>query len=219
MRKEDTTQKLINYIVRKIAQEEWPPGMRVLEVDLAEESNTSRTTVRSAVSFLVGQGLLSNHIGKISVPKLTDKELKDLFEFRVAIESAAVKLACQRATERQLKEINKLIKRMEVSIETGELHDFPKADQDFHLKIALAAKNEKFFSLLPILRLQTVRHRNMALLSKEQCLARLEEHRLIAKKLMARDQSGAANAMRNHLTKTCKTYEKLNGEKRPSINE
>ena len=98
---------------------------------------------------------------------------------------------------------------MEACIETGELEDFPKADEDFHLKIALASKNERFHTLLPLIRLQTVRHRNKALLSKEQCLARLNEHRAISKSLLVRDQKGASNAMKKHLTNTYKTYEKI----------
>jgi len=65
-------------------------------------------------------------------------ELDDAFEFRIAVEGAAARLAAQRRTKRDLGLLHKAYLELEQGRETAR---FRAADNVFHLAIADAAKN------------------------------------------------------------------------------
>jgi DNA-binding GntR family transcriptional regulator len=65
-------------------------------------------------------------------------ELDDAFEFRIAVEGAAARLAAQRRTKRDLGLLHKAYLELEQGRETAR---FRAADNVFHLAIADAARN------------------------------------------------------------------------------
>ena len=65
-------------------------------------------------------------------------EFQELLDFRVAIESAAARLAALRRTKKDLGTLTRACRTMELDLETGR---FRAADSAFHLGIAEAARN------------------------------------------------------------------------------
>jgi DNA-binding GntR family transcriptional regulator len=199
--------KVVSYVIHQIATEQWPPGMRVGESELVTATMASRSTVRSAISFLIGQGLLAAQPKGAIVPRLEEKELLDLFELRKVIEVAAVKLACAKASQRQIRELMGLVDKMDQSIKDGALLAYSEADREFHQRIAQLSGNSRFENLLPILRLQTIRYRYKSLLLAGESIASLAEHKAIVERLIERDEPGAAQAMELHLVNTSKRWQ------------
>ena len=126
------------------------------ENELSDALQVSRTTLREAISFLVAQGVLEIRRGKgtfvsedlpaagLDLTSLAGMRsrvrAKDLFEMRLIFEPATVALACQRATDEELKQILRKAERMErIAAEGG---DWPLADQEFHWAIIKASHNE-----------------------------------------------------------------------------
>jgi DNA-binding GntR family transcriptional regulator len=196
------TIKVVNYIINQIANEHLPPGMRVIEKEIADSTGASRSTIRYAISTLIGQGILDSTSHGVIVPKLDNKALRDLFEFRTIIEVAAVGLVCDRASDGQLKKIASCVAKMEKSLEIGALIDFMKSDEEFHQLLAEASGNERIIQVMPVFRLQTVKYRSRHMLVAGSPLSRLKEHKLIFKMLLSRNKSKAMEAMANHLKKT-----------------
>ncbi len=208
---EKTSDRLYEMIVD---EHRYEPGSKLPnENELSEALRVSRTTLREAISFLVAQGVLEIRRGKgtfvaeelpaagvdlTSLAGLRSRvRAKDLFEMRLIFEPATVGLACQRATDEELRQIRKKAERMErVSKEGG---DWPLADQEFHLAIIKASHNEYMRRLYPIINdavneiLQISQNRQHM-----QDIA-LADNRLILEFLLQRDEAGARNAMSIHM--------------------
>jgi DNA-binding GntR family transcriptional regulator len=202
MKNSKLTIKVVNYIINQIANEHWLPGMRVMEKEIANSTGASRSTIRYAISTLIGQGILDSTSHGVIVPNLDDKALRDLFEFRTIIEVAAVGLVCDRASDNQLKKITSCVAKMEKALEIGALIDFMKSDEEFHQQLADASGNERIIQIMPVFRLQTVKYRSRHMLLAGSPSSRLKEHKLISKMLLARTKSKAMEAMDSHLKKT-----------------
>ena len=81
---------------------EIPPGARIPERELCERLEISRTPLREALKVLAAEGLvqLLPHRGSRAA-KLTDKDMRDLFEVCQGLEALAGELACERITRRR----------------------------------------------------------------------------------------------------------------------
>jgi GntR family transcriptional regulator, transcriptional repressor for pyruvate dehydrogenase complex len=124
------------------------------ERTLARQLGVSRMTVREAIRALRDEGYVSSRRGSaggITVldqdqdasrlrPVLRERlaELDGAFEFRVAVEGAAARLAAQRRTKRDLGRLREAFRELEQGRETAR---FRAADNVFHLAIADAARN------------------------------------------------------------------------------
>ena len=208
---QQTADRLYNMIV---AERRMEPGEKLPnEVELARELGVSRTTLREAISFLVAQGVLEIRRGKgtfvsedlpaagldlTSLAGLRSRvRAKDLFEMRLIFEPATVALACLRATDDELAQIEKKARRMErIAAEGG---DWPLADQEFHWAIIKASHNEYMRRLYPIINsavneiLQISKNRQHM-----QDIA-VSDNRLILDFLLKRDEAGARHAMSIHM--------------------
>lgn len=192
----------------------YPPGSKLPnENELSRTLDVSRTTLREAISFLVAQGILEIRRGKGTyvseeLPSVgldmtalagvrSRVRAKDLFEMRLIFEPATVALACQRATDDELRQIAKKADRVErVAAEGG---DWPLADQEFHWAIIKASHNEYMRRLYPIINsavneiLQITENRQHM-----QTIA-LSDNRIIMDFLIKRDEAGARHAMSIHM--------------------
>jgi DNA-binding GntR family transcriptional regulator len=82
------------------------PGNRLLDRDLAGELGVSRTPVREALSRLAQDGLLENGRGiGYYVADLDAKQVADLYALREVLEAHAARLAAERITAQDIKEL------------------------------------------------------------------------------------------------------------------
>jgi len=132
------------------------PGERLMgEHELAHKLGVSRPTVREAINKLVSMNLLDRRQGHgtfVNVPAPSaeknplaavingqDASRMDLLEVRLGLECNAVSLAAQRATEEDLREIEKSLEEMSAAVKAGSLGS--DADISFHMALAYASKN------------------------------------------------------------------------------
>ena len=124
------------------------------ERTLAQQLGVSRTTVREAIRVLEGEGYVVSRRGAsggILVldqaeneerirPLLTEKlpEIEEPFDYRIAVEGAAARLAADRRTDEDLVILRDAYEVMRADRETLR---FRAADNVFHLAIADAARN------------------------------------------------------------------------------
>lgn len=132
------------------------PGEQLMsERELAQSLNVSRPTVREAINKLVAAHLLEHRQGQgtfVNLPATSaeknplaavinghDASLTDLLEVRLGLECNAVALAARRASEEDLREIEKSVEEMTAAIREGNLGS--DADISFHMALAYASKN------------------------------------------------------------------------------
>ena len=89
-----------------IVENRYPPGQRLVEQRLAEELGLSRTPVREALRMLEAEGLVVSERNRgAMVRPLSTTEVVDLYGLRIRLESYAVEVATERATEAELGEL------------------------------------------------------------------------------------------------------------------
>lgn len=190
-----------------------PGGKLPNENELSEELKVSRTTLREAISFLVAQGVLEIRRGKgtyvaedvpaagldlTSLSGLRSRgRARDLFEMRLIFEPATVALACQRATDEELRLIQRKAERVEEIAAQGG--DWPLADQEFHWAIMRASHNEYMRRLYPIINSAVNEIMQLSQNRRHMQEVALADNRLILEFLLKRDEEGASHAMSIHM--------------------
>lgn len=188
------------------------------EHELAQELGVSRTSIREAVKALVANGLLRIERGRgtfvaalprpagdpFGVSYLEDKKKLAVhwFEMRLIMEPGIVRLACERGSEEEIREISACEREAAAVIE--QQRDFSRADQKFHAAIARAAHNDVLERMLPAMQgaiediLRTSLYSGRQERSRENAL---HNHRMIARFIEQRDAEGGAMAMYYHIKK------------------
>ena len=103
---------VFNTLRKAILKGELKPGERLMEIALAERLGVSRTPVREAMRKLELEGLVVMIPRRgAQVANITEKDLNDVLEVRIALENLSIENACARMTEEQLAELWKAATR------------------------------------------------------------------------------------------------------------
>jgi GntR family transcriptional repressor for pyruvate dehydrogenase complex len=127
------------------------PGTRLPpERELAEQLGISRSTLRQALTALTQSGHLVSQRGRTGgtfvveepplaqgVPQSLDGPLRELLDYRLAVETGSALLAVQRATEG---DIARLREQYEAMDGEDDFAVYRRADVVFHLALAEASK-------------------------------------------------------------------------------
>ncbi|MGF1570452.1 MAG: GntR family transcriptional regulator [Nodosilinea sp.] len=184
---------------------ELAPADRLIETQLAEWLQVSRTPLREALRQLQQEGLVTADVsGGLRVTTITAAEASELYDCRLALESLAVAGACTHASPEQLQRIEACVVQAESlnAMAAGESSHQHLLDVDyrFHHLIAEGSGNRRLISLLDglfdamaLLRIQTL-NQNPKVLD-----IRLE-HRQIYEAILTRNPAIATAAITQHLT-------------------
>ena len=120
IKKVNVGEQVFEQLKRMLIEGEWEPGSKIpSENELADLFNVSRITVRQALQKLNALGLIETKLGEgsfvksvdigesmnalIPVMYLGEHSASQVFEFRQIIETECARLACERATEEDIK--------------------------------------------------------------------------------------------------------------------
>lgn len=184
---------------------ELAPGERLVETQLAERLNVSRTPIREALRQLQRETLLTADAnGGLRVPTLSIDDAMQLYDCRMALEQLAVKEACAQATEGEIHAIEHWVIQAEALdsnvLTLDNCAQMLEVDYCFHRAIAKSTQNrwllsmlDQLFDQMMLLRVQTTRH-------NPQVLDICGEHRRIFEAIARRDVAAAVQAIEIHLS-------------------
>ncbi|HEX3803498.1 MAG TPA: FadR/GntR family transcriptional regulator [Solirubrobacteraceae bacterium] len=189
------------------------PGDRLpAERDLAHRLGVSRTSIREALVVLRTAGIVEPRRGDgvylrrdltdLS-PELTvtlfesQRQLPAIMEVREALETHVARLAARRRSSDDLDVIRAACEELAAAI-NGE-GDASHADERFHAGIAKAADNPLLEDLMRQMAEPIARTRAASLARPGRAPRSLAGHLRIVAAIEARDEQGAAAAMREHL--------------------
>lgn len=136
------------------------PGVPLSEAELAERLNVSRQPIRDAMRQLEADGLIeeaaANGVRAVVVFKLP--HVKELYTIRAALEGVSFRAACERITDEQLAELERVQVELEARLDSegpapGEYDATP--DFRFHEIVAEAAAMPQLHAFLVNLWLKT----------------------------------------------------------------
>jgi DNA-binding GntR family transcriptional regulator len=184
------------------------PGDRLVETQLAQQLQVSRTPIREAIRQLQREGLVkADGSGGLRVTAISVLDAMQLYDCRLALEQLSVVEACQNASQDQIERLasyittaEDLMKHAGFPTSGRQAEQLLELDYRFHRLIAEGANNswlvfllDQVFDKMALLRMETTRH------NPEVLEVRLE-HRQIYEAIANRDRSAAAQAIQRHLT-------------------
>lgn len=103
-----------------IVEEQFVPGERLKETELAASFGVSRATIREALRLLEKRGLVSILPQRgARVTELSRSELEDLFEMRAALLGLASRRMAERGAPEGLREVRQGLKGLEAAVADG----------------------------------------------------------------------------------------------------
>ncbi|WP_432118830.1 FadR/GntR family transcriptional regulator [Streptomyces sp. bgisy032] len=154
-RRSALSEQVIAALRAQITSGEWPVGARIpTEPELVEQLGVARNTVREAVRALAHNGLLdirqgsgtyvvaTSELAGVMQRRFTDADPRHIAELRSTLESASARLAAERRTEKDLKQLDALLLRREEAWASGDAEAFVTADATFHLAVVAASHND-----------------------------------------------------------------------------
>ena len=176
------------------------PGMPVRERDLAEAFGISRTPLKEALRILEGEGLIVYGVTRrpcVADPSLD--EINDWLRVQGALESLAGELACERASDAQLTEIERISASIKEAQDTdGKLEAF-RRDMAFHEAIVAASGNTALGETHASYNARLWRVRFLSSQREAGREATRQEHLEIVHALKNRDAVAARRALKKHL--------------------
>ena len=191
---------VFNTLRQAILKGELKPGERLMEIALAEKLGVSRTPIREAMRKLEQEGLVVMIPRRgAQVANITEKDLNDVLEVRIALENVAIEKACDRMSEEEMSRLWLAAKEFEHTIAEGNLVKLAEADVAFHDVIYQATNNERLIQLLNNLREQMYRYRIEYLKDVKSRRSLVEEHDALYERMKNRDLAGAQKMIREHI--------------------
>lgn len=137
--KPSLTEQVYRLLKRDIVHCELAPGSEVSEARLVERYEASKTPVREALARLQFEGLVKTMPRRgYQIAPIRLSDVNELFEIRIILESAAACLAVERATSRQIEELEMLAHAPELR---GDVDLEDTINFQFHSKLAAASGN------------------------------------------------------------------------------
>jgi DNA-binding GntR family transcriptional regulator len=176
------------------------PNERLVESDIAQRMKISRTPVREALKLLEMQGYLSRlPSGGLVVIDHSPSQIRNLYEIREALETMALKLACQRATEREIEQAAELHERMFEVVQKRDINQFIELNSAFHNQLLSACGNEQLWSLLQIFRDQYFDRRLVHVFNASEWRAMPKQHQRLLDAVRQRNPRLAEKAVHEHI--------------------
>ena len=126
-------ESLMNSIEEHIVAGEYPPGMRLEEVELAETFGVSRTPIREALIRLAATGMIERRPRKgWAVTEVSPSRLCEMFDVMAELEAMCGRLAARRATTFQQQKIRAA---HEACRGVSDADAYFRLNEDFHFAI------------------------------------------------------------------------------------
>lgn len=191
---------VFNTLRAAIIHGEFEPGERLMEVHLAKRLGVSRTPVREAMRMLELEGLVVMIPKKgAEVARITEKDLKDALEIRMALEELAAELACRRIDDDGRKQLRAACDAFRAAVKSRDLSAIVDADVTFHNVIYESTHNARLVSISQTLREQVYRYRVEYVKDLDHHNKLVSEHEELTEAILKGDEERATDVTRRHI--------------------
>jgi DNA-binding GntR family transcriptional regulator len=193
-------EEVVGRVRAMLLEGEIPPGARIPERDLCEKLQISRTPLREALKVLAAEGLVQLLPNRGSrAAKLTDNDMRDLFEVCQGLEALAGELACERITDSEIAAVAATHAAMAQHYQDNDLLQYYRCNRAIHEAIVAAAGNPVLSGLYESVTARIRRARYVTPMTPPRWALAIREHEAILNALQRRDGLGLAHILRAHL--------------------
>jgi DNA-binding GntR family transcriptional regulator len=177
-------------------------GARVPERALCERFNISRTPLREALKVLAAEGLIELLPNRgARVRELSPEDVRELFDVMGGLEALAGRLACERISDAEFAEIERMHHEMYRFYLRRDMHGYFHCNQAIHQSIVAAAGNATLAATYASLagRIRRVRYSANLAKDRDRWGEAMREHEAILDALRRRAGSELSDILFVHL--------------------
>lgn len=198
----------------KILRGEIVPSQRLKDIEWAKRLGVSRTPVREAMRKMQQEGILIPlSQGGYEVRSLSEKDRRELYRCRAALEALAVREAAEKFTPKAARQLELLLRGADDAIENDDLDQGFALTTEFHRLLIEFSQNAHLIGLCASLRKLVFFYRSARLnrvksgktdrqIYLRHLRAEQEEHHAIVAALSEGDGDKAVKLMEHHLLDT-----------------
>lgn len=219
------TDAVVDSIREMIETEEYKVGEKLpAEARLCEMLKVSRTSVREAIRVLQALGYVENRPGKGAFVAANHKDdttpwydvenpqFTDFMDIRMAMETFAVRVAVERASEKDIRKLEEIHQSFVEANENRDMVRMIMLDELFHTTIVGITKNQPLVNINKQL-LDAFRvYRSESFTNADVYKNAIEPHEAILACFKEHDAKRAVKEMRNHLDITTSDMEQIHNK-------
>jgi len=196
------SQKVYRVLKTEIVKGSLKPGTKLLESQIANQMDISRTPIREAFRKLAAEGFvkITPNYG-IVVSETSLEDLREVLQIRMVLEGLAARFAAKKIKSEEIGKLEKIIEQMSLSISRNDVLSYSKLNGKFHDLILNICGNKRLKQICRNLSDRAHRFRIRSLRVSGRLKYSLEEHRSILEALKRGNSLQADRLSRLHIVK------------------
>lgn len=198
--------RIIAHLRRAIEAGILEPGMRLVEKDLCEQLEVSRTSLREALRELQADGILTYVSNRgLTVATVTRREADNIYRIRQVLEPLLVEQFIENASRDDIQALKSGSRKLKSAYRSGDFIAITGAKRDFYDRICAGANNAIAFDILNRLTLRTSQLRRKSVARPERQAQSIREIDALVKAIDARDVGAARKAAELHVANAARS--------------
>lgn len=203
------SEKVYQRIKSDILENKLKPGEKLIEENLANEFNVSRTPVREALKQLDQDGLITYYPRRGSVvSQISMKDAQELYEIREVLEGLAIRRICMEVNSHNIKILENIIKSMDKAIESNDYSSMEKLHRNWTEATLEMTNNELLKSYLLSVTKNLGRLRKISLYRPVQSIDAYKETKDIYNAIEKNDPDESERLAKLHVRNARNRFEK-----------
>lgn len=202
--RETLHEQIYQRIKERLFSGQFYPGQKLPLRSLARALGTSAMPVRDALQRLESIGVLTATANRtMAVPELSERQLHEIRDIRVALEGLAAEWAAKEALPSDILALEKPLLQMEAAAEAGNNSKFLEANWLFHFAVARATHSDLILSMIEPLWLKLGPIIRLSKPDPSRVVAAVPCHRVLFEAVKVKDGQRARAAMIADITGCC----------------
>jgi len=179
---------------------DFPPGERLIELQLTERYGVGRAAIRAAIVELSAEGLVVHETNRgATVRRVPIEEAIEIAEAREVLERLLARRAAERADDGERAELSQIVADMRAAVSDNRQADYSELNRLLHRRIREISGHSTASQLVANLRNRGAHHQFRLATMPGRSSDSLVQHAAIVEAIVAGDGDGAAEAMGVHL--------------------
>jgi DNA-binding GntR family transcriptional regulator len=192
--------RIIHSLRRAIETGVLEPGARLVERDLCEQLQVSRTSLREALGELQAEGILTySPTRRLSVSVISRTDAENAYRIRAAMEALVVEQFIEKASDAELAALVQDSKQLKNAYRSGAVEQMLVAKRVFYDRICSGAQNPMAFDIINRLILRTSGLRRRSLMRKQRQQESVKEIDILIEAIRRRDVKSAREAAKHNV--------------------
>ena len=196
-------QKAANIIRQRIIEGVYAQGQRLIEEDLSEEFNISRGCIRDAFLILESEGMVKSERNKYTkVLKLDQKDIADLFRFRLILELSSVEICIEKKCI-PAEKLEHYMESMDIALDVNKINSLKYVEHDlnFHEALIQSTNNAYVINIYKSIKYQimTLLYFFYNMFKEEFSVQGRDQHHKIVEFLKNSDVENSQKLLKEHI--------------------